>query len=174
MTPVNQLQQLESLLMPSDTLNPDGMFLGRKAEELSWELEQQFLPIFESVGLVVPVKSCSLVRTLGKMEQASVADLSREMKQSHQLILQKVPALLKLRLVTRRPDPDDRRRVIFELTNEGEKQVEILASIERDVVRIYQDLYREIGVDLMDALDRSLNTIRGRSLRERLSSLKSD
>ena len=84
-------------------------FLGRLSEQLSELIEQQSAEVFKRAGIIIPVKSSSLMGAIGTLGPISVADLVRALDRSHQLIQQKMPKLLALGLVSRRPDPADQR-----------------------------------------------------------------
>lgn len=157
---------------PSETAPESLMLLGKRADELSWLIERQFAPIFEARGIVVPVRSCSLLLHLGQAETASAADLARALGQSHQLVLQKIPVLLGRGLIERRRDPEDRRRRVFRLTSDGHRQVTLITEQSTAIGQLYQELYREIGVDLFDAIGRALTALRKRNLSDRLATIE--
>ena len=73
-------------------------FLGRLSEQLSELIEQQSAEVFKRAGLVIPVKSSSLMGAIALLGPVSVADLGRALDRSHQLIQQKIPKLATLRI----------------------------------------------------------------------------
>ena len=94
----------------SSTALDDISFLGRLSEALSQRIEEQTRPLFGEAGIIVPVRSCSLLTALRTAGEASAADLARALGQSHQLVVQKCPALLRLGLITQHADPSDAGR----------------------------------------------------------------
>jgi DNA-binding MarR family transcriptional regulator len=155
---------------PTDDDRPtlgDAIFLGREAETLSSLIAEQVEAVFQRLGIVIPVKSCSLLSALAESEPASAADLARALDHSHQLVLQKIPALIKLGLIHRRRDPEDARRRVFRLTEEGVAQLARLQRLEPALEQAYLELYQELGVDLREALSRAAGGLRQRSLLER-------
>ncbi len=148
-------------------------FLGRRAEQLSTLIEHQFIPIFKNLGIVVPVRSCSLLHALAELEAASAADLANRLGQSHQLVLQKIPALTRLKLLDRQTDPDDKRRKLFRLTPAGEEQVALLTQHEALFEKAYADLNAEIGVDIYQVLGQAIEALQNRGLDERISEVES-
>ena len=125
--------------------------LGKRAEDLSNLIEQQTQPIFDSLGIIVPIKSCSTLLCLQKIEQASLADIARSLEQSHQLVKQKLPKLIKLGLIKQRPDKDDRRRTLYSLTTKGKLQT--------NKIQTYL-----IGIDVFEAIDLAIKSMQEKTL----------
>ena len=145
----------------------DSIFLGRAAEALSTLIAKQVEAVFNRVGIVVPVKSCSLLSTLAAREPASAADLAKSLDQSHQLVLQKVPALINLKLIRRKPDATDRRRKVYCLTARGRRQLDRLRRFSPAITSVYAELNAEIAVDLCVTLEEASRRLRNRPLIDR-------
>ncbi|WP_291833009.1 MarR family transcriptional regulator [Brevundimonas sp.] len=142
-------------------------FLGRLSEQLSELIEQQSAEVFERAGLVIPVKSSSLMGAIATLGPVSVADLVRALNRSHQLIQQKMPKLLKLGLVSRRPDPDDQRVVLIELTDKGREQLALLDSLDAEFERAYAEMEKDAG-PVFDAISRAIASLKARPLIDRM------
>lgn len=158
--------------MPASTDLPareldDISFLGRLSEALSTRIEEQTRPLFDAAGITVPVRSCSLLTTLGSAGEASAAELARTLGQSHQLVMQKCPALLRLGLVTQHPDPADARRKIFRLTDAGHDQLRRIEAYSVRIREVYRSLFDEVG-DAHGAILRTLEALETRPLRDRI------
>ena len=97
----------------------DVAFLGRTVERLSVLIAEQSKAVFDDRGIVIPVRSCSLMTVLAKLGAASASDLARELGHSHQLVMQKIPKLISLGLIRDRIDDEDARRRLFQLTDKG-------------------------------------------------------
>ncbi|WP_428679505.1 MarR family winged helix-turn-helix transcriptional regulator [Sphingopyxis sp.] len=145
----------------------DVAFLGRLSEALSTTIEDQTRPLFDAAGIVVPVKSCSLLTALAKAGEASAADLARALGQSHQLVVQKCPALLRLGLITQQADPGDARRKLFRITDEGQDQLARIAAYSERIGGVYRTLFEEVG-DVHGAILRTLAALEERPLRDRI------
>ncbi len=145
----------------------DISFLGRLSEALSTRIEEQTRPLFDAAGIVVPVKSCSLLTALGEAGEASAAELARTLGQSHQLVMQKCPALLRLGLITQYADPTDARRKIFRLTEAGRDQLARIAAYSERIAGVYRSLFEEVG-DVHGAILKTLNALTDKPLSERL------
>lgn len=142
-------------------------FLGRLSEQLSDLIEQQSAEVFKRAGLVLPVKSSSLLVAIATLGPVSVADLVRALDRSHQLIQQKVPKLVKLGLVTRQPDPDDQRVTLIEITDSGREQLVLLESLDGEFIRAYAEMEDEAG-PVFDSINRAILSLKSRPLIDRM------
>lgn len=150
----------------------DAVYLGRAVERLSILIEEQSQSVFDTMGIIIPVRSCSLMTVLAALGEASAADLARELGHSHQLVIQKLPKLVRLGLVQDRSDNDDARRRVFIPTDEGLAQLkkfEQCTSLIRDA---YTQLFAEVG-DVRQLVDRTIDALNERPLEKRID-IKSD
>jgi DNA-binding MarR family transcriptional regulator len=145
------------------------VFLGKSADALNVLIAQQTEILFQHAGIIIPVKSCSLLSTLATLEPASAADLAQALEQSHQLVLQKIPALIQLKLIRRKNDPADARRKLISLTASGRRQLRLLQNLSPKIKDIYAKLYLELGVNLQTVLSRTVHSLLLRPLIERLT-----
>lgn len=143
-------------------------FVGKRAEELSSAIEQQLEPVFRAREISIPVRSCSLLYALRSRGAATASELAKDLGQSHQLVLQKTPALEAENLIRRRPDRKDRRRRVFHLTAEARRQLGRLDELMPALERVYADLDAEVGVALFVSLGRALAALRSRTIGNRL------
>ncbi|MHC9510895.1 winged helix DNA-binding protein [Kangiella sp. M94] len=141
--------------------------LGKRAEDLSNLIEQQTQPIFDSLGIIVPIKSCSTLLSLIELEQASLAELARKLEQSHQLVKQKLPKLIKLGLIQQQPDKEDKRRTLYSLTSKGKEQSQKIKEYLKQSEVLVDSISKDIGVDIFSAIDQAINSMKDRSLWER-------
>ncbi len=142
-------------------------FLGRMSEQLSDLIEQQSAQVFERAGIVIPVKSSSLLGAIATLGPVSAADLVRALDRSHQLIQQKMPKLLKLGLVSRRPSPDDQRVILIELTDRGREQLALLDRLDGEFERAYAEMEADAG-PVFDAISRAITALKARPLIDRM------
>lgn len=146
----------------------DISFLGRLSEALSQLIEEQTRPLFDDAGIIVPVRSCSLLTALLEAGEATAADLARTLGQSHQLVIQKCPALLRLGLITQHADPNDARRKLFRLTDAGYDQLRRIDAYSERISEVYRALFEEVG-DTHGAILKTLNALADRPLAERFN-----
>lgn len=142
-------------------------FLGRLSEQLSELIEQQSAEVFKRAGIVVPVKSSSLLGAIATLGPVSVADLVRALDRSHQLIQQKMPKLVALGLVSRRPDPKDQRVILIELTDLGRAQLALLDGLDAEFERAYAEMEGDAG-PVFDAISRAIRSLKARPLIDRM------
>ncbi|MGL3819772.1 MarR family transcriptional regulator [Sphingopyxis sp. R3-92] len=152
--------------MPASTDLDDISFLGRLSEALSQRIEEQTRPLFDDMGITVPVRSCSLLAALEAAGEATAAELARALGQSHQLVIQKCPALLRLGVITQHADPADARRKIFRLTAEGRRQQDRIEAYSVRISEVYRDLFDEVG-DVHSAILKALNALADKPLAKR-------
>lgn len=145
----------------------DRTFLGRASEQLSDLIEQQSAEVFARAGLVIPVKSSFLLSAVARLGPVSISDLVRAVNRSHQLIQQKMPKLLKLGLVTRRPDPDDQRAILIEITEKGSEQLALLDELAPRFDRAYAGIEQEAG-PVFEAITRAIAALKSRPLAVRI------
>ena len=145
----------------------DPVFIGRPIDELSALIVEQSAMIFEEQDIVIPVRSCSLMTALGHLKEASASDLASTLDQSHQLILQKLPKLLRLDLVERNPDPEDARRKVFSLTEKGKEQLALFQDCSVQLRKAYKELFEEVG-DIKRLATVTIAALRERTLSSRV------
>lgn len=142
-------------------------FLGRLSEQLSDLIEQQSAEVFRRAGIVIPVKSSSLLGAIATLGPVSVAELVRALDRSHQLIQQKIPKLLTLELVSRRPNPDDQRVILIEITDKGREQLALLDGLAPAFDRAYAEMEEDAG-PVFDGINRAIGALESRPLIDRI------
>ena len=147
-------------------------FLGRLSEELSELIAEQSAVAFDAAGIVIPVKSCSLMVAIERLQPAAARDLADALDRSHQLVSQKLPKLLQLGLVECDGDPDDLRRKLYRLTHKGVEQMALLRELDPRIDAAYADLCADVG-DLPQILRDALSGLRDRPIIDRIGTLPS-
>ncbi len=142
-------------------------FLGRLSEQLSDLIEQQSAEVFKRAGLVIPVKSSSLMVAIAMLGPVSVADLGRALDRSHQLIQQKIPKLATLGLIVRQPDPQDQRVILIAITDKGREQLALLDSLDAEFERAYAEMEQDAG-PVFDGIERAIKSLQARPLIKRM------
>jgi len=142
-------------------------FIGKQADDLGQLISEQIKPVYQALGIMVPVKSCSVIHQLDKTGQATVTELARSLNQSHQLLKQKLPRLLKLKLIECSDDPDDKRRILYRLTQTGSSQAELLR--KHSMTQVYASLSDEINADLYQVLTAAIEGLKRKDLLSRFN-----
>lgn len=153
--------------MPTINNKLSHSFIGKQADDLSNLIREQVKPIYESLGIVVPVKSCSVLHYLNKFDDLSITDLAKYLKQSHQLIKQKIPKMQQLGLIESRSDENDKRRTTYHLTEFGKKQANLLS--ENSLINVYKSLSDEINANLHEVLNKAINGLKQKDLLTRFN-----
>ncbi|WP_229956120.1 MarR family transcriptional regulator [Parasphingorhabdus litoris] len=135
---------------------------------MSLLIEEQSSEIFAEFGIVIPVRSCSLMTSLAKLGSASASDLASALEQSHQLVLQKLPKLVQLGLLVRTQDETDARRKLFSLTDEGIDQLEKFDRCSVLLRKAYAELFAEVG-DINLLISNAIDALNQKPLCNRLS-----
>ena len=151
--------------MHTSVIKQSESFIGKQADDLSILIREQIKPIYESLGIVVPVKSCSIIHYLNQFDELSITELARHLKQSHQLVKQKIPKLQTLGLIEKRDDSHDKRRSTYHLTKSGVKQAKLLE--RNSLISVYQNLSDEIGADLHQVLNNAIKCLKQKDLLSR-------
>lgn len=156
---------------PNPVTIDDGVFLGRAVERLSVLIAEQTKMVFDRMGVVIPVRSCSLMTVLATLGTASASDLARELGHSHQLVIQKIPKLVGLGLIEQQNDHNDARRRVFYLTDEGVAQLAKFEQCTALIRTAYDGLFAEVG-DVRQFVDQTADALNERSLDKRIHSLR--
>jgi DNA-binding MarR family transcriptional regulator len=142
-------------------------YLGKRLQDLLDLAHLQMGQVYKDRALRIPVQGSSTLQVLRPDTRQSLSDLARALGQSHQLVAKRIKRLLSEGLVTALPDPADGRRTLYELTSSGEDQWHRLDAIMSEADHVNAELFNEIGVDLIAALDDALEKLNERGLDER-------
>jgi len=137
-------------------------FIGKQADDLSNLILEQIKPIYHSLGIIVPIKSCSIIHYLDILNDMSVTNLAKQLNQSHQLIKQKLPKLQKLGLIHQQNDENDKRRTTYHLTESGQQQALLLT--QHSMYSVYQHLSDEVGADINQVLASAILCLKQKDL----------
>jgi len=150
-----------------DIIEGDTSFLGKYSQDLGNLIGSQMESVFAAEKIVIPVKSCSIIFMLGHFKEASLVELALSLEQSHQLVKQKIPKLISLDLIDQKNDPNDGRRKIFFLTAKGKRQLKKFQEFRNVASDLVEDLSREIGLDVFQAISNSLHSLKKKTMIER-------
>ncbi len=137
----------------------------RRASDL---IGEQGREAFWRSGIELDAKLISLVVTLHESSAQSSSDLATKTGLSRQLVESRLRALETEGYVTSAVSKDDARKRVFSLSRRKRAEVEEAVSMMRDFETVYDALWREIGVDLGDALPKLERALHARPLLARL------
>lgn len=143
--------------------------LGDSLDALLGLLTRQGQDILQAEGVQFPPRAAPIMLLLLTEDAGlSAADLAKALHQPHQLVTQRIDALLACGVITRRPDPADARRKVLQVTPAGRQQLAQLKDLLDRLEQVYAALFAEIGCDLAEAVLRAEAALRARPLQDRL------
>ncbi|MFB9375239.1 MarR family winged helix-turn-helix transcriptional regulator [Algimonas porphyrae] len=145
-------------------------YLGKAAHDLVRLTSDQVADIYDRRQIIIPVELSSTLHSLSLKSGSSLTEIASTLGLPHQLVAQRVRKLISLGLLERRPDATDGRRFELHLTDYGHDQADRLRVCMRDMSRVYEGLYEEIGCDLPAILGAAMKAIRDHSLVDRFES----
>ncbi len=144
-------------------------FVGLQLFQLLSIIDHQGNVLLSSRGIDVPSRSGSTILILLKEGSVTVTGLARFLGMSHQLAGHRIKDLKKSGFVKEKKDPKDLRRSRIVLSKKGEAAAREIEKISREVETVYAEIFKEIDVDLYDALKKAKNALAARSLSRRMS-----
>ena len=142
-------------------------FLGARAQRLADLIGNQGDVFLRAGGVSVPVRSVSTLLYLHRHGPASLVQIAKALGEPHQLTSQRTTVLSGLSMISTRADKKDRRRRLFALTAKGRREAERVDARCDDAVLAFDDLNRELAVDLAEVLDLAYDALNHRSMSER-------
>jgi len=143
-------------------------FVGNKLARLVDLIVDQGDALLKDAGLCFPSRAASTILLIDERVNLSAADIAMELSQPHQLATQRVEALTKLGLLERRNDPKDARRKTLSLTTKGKKEAALLKRTLNQAQQAFQNLYKEIEVNLGAVAIQSISALKKDSLSSRI------
>lgn len=152
----------------TDTHALRGAFVANQLLRLVDLIAVQGDELLQEAGIVIPSRTVSCVLFVGDKGKVSAADIAKALKQPHQLATQRVDLLVKLGLLDRISDPEDRRRNILILTRKGKDQYRRLNVRLAEIEQAFLGLFSEIGCDLTDIAGQALTALSNTPLLQRI------
>ncbi|HEX8571111.1 MAG TPA: MarR family transcriptional regulator [Caulobacteraceae bacterium] len=137
----------------------------RRASELLVDAYGRWLA---EVGPDVPPRALSTMMLLDETGPQGVTQIARRLRFTHPLMIELTRALEAKGFVSARTDPADARRRLLELTPSGRAAAGQIRERLQTLEAFYKSLFDEIGVDLLDAVERLETAARKRPLIERI------
>jgi DNA-binding MarR family transcriptional regulator len=147
-------------------------FLGNRLQRLVELIVEQGEALLCERGLSIRSTAASTLLLLAEKSDLSAADIARELQQPHQLVTQRVDALIDIGLVERRSDPRDGRRSVLAMTRKGRNEADILRVCLRDADQAFAAIFEEIGVNVSESADALAGALRRESLSARAATRK--
>ncbi|MHA7873318.1 MAG: MarR family transcriptional regulator [Hyphococcus sp.] len=131
-------------------------------------MSEQSGELFIEDGIPLAPQSASCLLFIAEHGDVSAANIAAALNLPHQVVAQRLTAMLDLKLIMRRPDPQDGRRKIIRLTPRGRKQFERLKAILREADAVFDQLNAELGIDFSELALRLIDSLDREPLAERI------
>lgn len=120
--------------------------------QLATLLYEQMEDCLAARDLQLPGYATSIVQTLYHGGPQSISEIADRLRLSHQLASQRVKWLVREGFAETAPSPEDGRRRIVSLTEQGRGEGDKLQAFLPLLRAAYSDLFEEIGADLHRAV----------------------
>ncbi|WP_448568044.1 hypothetical protein [Thalassotalea ganghwensis] len=148
-------------------------FLPKEAFDFASLMEKQAKPVYEEMGIVIPVITTSTLVLIQQLKVASLLDIARGLNISHQLAAQRIKSLMKLQLLYAEKDVSDKRKTNYSLTELGEAQAQLVSAYLDQADQVFAELNIEFGRDLMKLLKQVNQSFVKKTLQQRIYSEES-
>ena len=149
-----------------------GALLAHYLRRLANRISDETAVILAERDIGLDSRTVSTALMLSVRPGASAADLAGWLGLSHQLVSQRVTKLTEGGFVERVPSPADKRRRQLVLTAAGRREVEKMEPILADSQRVFEELFREIDVDLGAAVRSAGEALEESSMLHRFRALR--
>ena len=148
-----------------------GAFVSHWLNTLTDLIADQGEEMLRAADIMVPSRAVSIMLIVGERGEISAADIAQVLHQPHQLVTQRVDLLLKLGLLERAVDPQDRRRKTLLLTSVGSEQLVRLVERLEQASAALAALFTEIECDLAEISKKAAEALGRSSLLDRVEVL---
>lgn len=141
---------------------------GTRLRRLSERLDREVQAIYRERAIAFEPRWFPIVSALHSHRTLSVGDLAELIGVTHAAVSQLRGELVAAGLVRTRPDRDDQRRLLVELTASGKRTVSRLQPLWHAITRATTLLCMESAPQLMSQIDRIEQALGERSLQQRV------
>lgn len=158
----------------AQSLKHNRAFTAKLLFDLHLLITEQAADVYRDMGIIFPVSVSSTVLYLNSVEQASLTQIAKALSQPHQLISQRIKTLLKLDLLVKSSDKVDKRRTFYSLSSVGKQQGKLLKEYCYGAEVAFNNISEEIGVDLHELLNQSIDSLHKNSFSNRWKRTEND
>ena len=148
-----------------------GAFVSHCLNALSDLIADQGQEMLCAADITVPSRAVSIVLIVSERGEISAADIAQALDQPHQLVTQRVDLLVKLGMLERAIDPQDKRRKTLLLTPIGETQTARLVKRLEQASSAFAALFAEIECDLVEMSNKAAEALERTPLLARIDAL---
>jgi len=135
---------------------------GRLREQILGEAQS----IFRRNNLITPVTDVSLMLFINVNGPSSIAEIARALEFSHQRVALRINALEKLKLLTRKINPNDQRCKLIAMTPLAKKEMIFIEKMYINASEKIEQMFNEIDIDLMDGLQKAITYLKQNPIQE--------
>ena len=143
-------------------------FLAHRLKRASEMIIEATAGLLARRGFLGPPRSVSTLLLLRSRGPLSITEISGSLKLSHPHVITLVKALTAAGYAAGVRSAEDNRKRVISLTEEGERQADQLESVLAQVDRAFAELFADMGVDLLAAIERFEQVVEAKPLTERL------
>ena len=144
------------------------VFLARRLHKLRELITDQSDEVFIIEGITAPSHTVSVLLYLGQVKDSSISKVADRLGYSHQLINHRLLQLMEMGFIERLQVPRDRRRCLVSLTQKGKSEVHKVESALPKISGAFDQLFKELGVDLGETLYEALQFLTSRPIADRI------
>ncbi|WP_199609628.1 MarR family winged helix-turn-helix transcriptional regulator [Flocculibacter collagenilyticus] len=148
-------------------INSNVAFTDKRLFDLFLLINEQADVIYKKLGIDFPVSCSPTVLSLSVKENSTVTDIAKALGLSHQLIAQRLKSLLKLKLIEKQPSNQDKRKILYRLSQKGLEQALKLDKYCEGAEKAFIDLLKEVGVDLQGTVNTTISALKHIPFHER-------
>jgi DNA-binding MarR family transcriptional regulator len=126
--------------------------LAHLLRRLSDEYVTATVTFYPQVGVTAPSRTASTLQLLQQQGPKSVTEIGSILRQSHPLVITWVRQLERLGFVSTRTDPQDRRRNVVQLTDNGMAEAKRMKNALIMLGKAYEELMIDADADVFGAL----------------------
>jgi DNA-binding MarR family transcriptional regulator len=143
-------------------------FLAHRLKRASELILEGSSAALRAQGFSAPARAGSTLLLLRAHGPTGITEIAYRLRLSHPLIIKLAAALAGAGLVEDRADPLDNRRRLIALTAKGLEEAERFDAFLQRLARMFEDMFKETGADLFDAVERFERAAGTRPVADRL------
>ena len=128
--------------------------LGSRFRRISEDMYEQTGELYKELSADLNPRAFPLLHAISKNDESTIGALAKELGVSHPAVIKMASLLREKELIQDTEDPSDKRKRNLTLTKKGERLVQVLKPLWQEIEQTINELIKETGYDLLDALKR--------------------
>lgn len=135
-------------------------FLAKSVFDLHCLIQAQSDELYQQKEMDFPVSVSSTLLFLSTINSASITQIAKALNHPHQVISKRIKKLLQLELINGFKASEDKRTTIYSLSDKGKEKVKILDLYCIDAAKAFQDLSKDVGIDIQKMLNVTISALK--------------